>query len=268
MKPAWAWAWAWAWIALAALASVPAARAASVEIHPAGTAVPENLLRLELRFDRPQPLPFDVERLKLLDGDGLEIRHALLDMALPDAEGRRITVLLDPGRVKTGVGPNLEAGRALTQGSTVSLSVAAAKTGAEADAQTDESPVVKTWHVTAAVSHPLQPALWQLSSPRRGTRDELSVDLRTPISSVGERLIAVLDGRGRRVDGVATLADGDATWRFKPSRPWATGRHRLVTHPELEDPAGNRSCAAFEATNLSASRCDGATLDFTPKDAR
>jgi hypothetical protein len=244
-------------VALVALAGMAFAQAAPVEIHPAGPEVPENLLRFELRFDRPQRLPFDVERLKLLDGDGLEVQHALLDVALPDADGRRITVLLDPGRVKTGVGPNLDAGRALKAGATISLRVRGG--------DVDVSPAVKTWRVTAAVAQPLQPELWQLSPPRRGTRDALSVDLRTPISSVGERLIAVLDGRGRRVEGTATLGDGDTTWRFKPTRPWATGRHRLMTHPGLEDPAGNRRCAAFEAPLQSAANCEGASLAFTPK---
>lgn len=246
-------------VALMAMVALPLARAASVEIHPAGPAVPENLLRVELRFDRPQRLPFDVERLTLLDGDGLEIRHALLDVALPDASGRRITVLLDPGRVKTGVGPNLDAGRALKAGATVSLRVL--------DGDADASPVVKTWRVTTAVSHPLQPELWQLNPPRRGTRDTLDVDLRMPISSAGDRLIAVLNGQGRRVAGTVTLDDGDATWRFKPSRPWAMGLHRLVTHPWLEDPAGNRRCAAFEAPIQSAVACEGASLEFTPKGA-
>lgn len=251
--------WAWRWVGLVALAGLPLARADSVEIHPAGPAVPENLLRIELRFDRPQRLPFDVERLTLFDGEGREIRHALLDMALPDADGRRITVLLDPGRVKTGVGPNLEAGRALKAGATVSLRVA----GGDGDPST----AVKTWRVTAAVSQALQPQLWRLDAPRRGTRDPMSVDLRAPISSASEGLIAVVDRQGRRVAGRVSLADGDATWRFDPALPWVSGRHRLVIHPGLEDPAGNRSCAAFEAPIGSTLTCDGASVEFTPKGA-
>jgi len=243
-------------VALASLAAACVAHAAAVDIHPAGPEVPENLLRFELRFDRPQPLPFDVERLKLLDADGREIRHALLDVALPDAAGRRIAVLLDPGRVKSSVGPNLDAGRALKEGTAISLHVA--------DGDAGMPPAVKTWRVTAAVSQPLRPEQWRLHPPRRGTRDALSVDLRTPISSVGERLIAVLDGHGRRVAGIATLAEGDATWRFKPTQPWTTGPHRLVTHPGLEDLAGNRRCAAFEAPLRDAATCDGASLPFTP----
>lgn len=242
-------------VALASLAA-PCVAHATVDIHPAGPEVPENLLRFELRFDRTQPLPFDVDRLKLLDAEGREIPHALLDVALPDADGRRIAVLLDPGRVKTGVGPNLDAGRALKEGAAISLHVA----GVDADA----TPAVRTWRVTAAVSNPLKPEQWRVRPPRRGTRDALSVDLRSPISSVGEQLIAVLDTRGRRVEGTATLVDGDRTWRFKPTRPWTSGHHRLVTHPGLEDLAGNRRCAAFEAPLRHANTCDGASLSFTP----
>lgn len=244
-------------VMLGALAGTALAWADSVEIHPAGPAVPENLLRFELRFDRRQPLPFDVERVKLLDGDGVEIPHALLDVALPDADGRRITVLLDPGRVKTGVGPNLAAGRALKRGSTISLRVM--------DRGAVTSPTVKTWRVMAPVSQPLRPELWRFTLPRQGTRDELLIDMRSPISSVGERLIAVLDGHENRLEGTVTLDDGDARWRFRPARRWTAGPHRLVTHPGLEDPAGNRRCAAFEAPLQSAVRCEGASLPFTPK---
>ena len=104
-----------------ALASPFAARAASVEIRPAGPTIPANLLRFELRFERPQPLPFEPGRLTLRDADGREIAGALLDLALPSADGRRVTVLMDPGRVKSGAGPNRDAGRALQEGASVSL---------------------------------------------------------------------------------------------------------------------------------------------------
>jgi hypothetical protein len=87
------------------------------------------------------------------------------------------------------------------------------------------------------------------------------------ISPVGEALIAVLDGHGRRVEGTTSLAEGDATWRFTPSHPWAAGKHRLVTHPDLEDPAGNRRCAAFEASIRLTATCEGTSLAFTPTSA-
>jgi len=246
---------------LGVLAGLSVARAATVEIHPAGPTVPENLLRIELRFAQPQRLPFDVQRLKLTDARGEEIENALLDLTLPSADGRRITVLMDPGRVKSGVGPNLDAGRALRAGDVVRLRID--------DDAVGRSPVVKQWRVASAVSHPIEAAAWRLTAPRAGSRDPLIVDLREPISSSGEGLIAVLDPSGRPVRGTTALGGADAVWRFTPFRPWSSGRHSVVTHPELEDPAGNRRCAPFEQLRGSKVRCDtGAAVEFVPTSSR
>jgi hypothetical protein len=224
--------------------------AGAVEIHPAGPEVPENLLRIELRFDRPQRLPFDSRRLALLDARGDEIPRALLDLTLPSSDGRRLTVLLDPGRVKRDVGPNVDAGRALVAGETVSLRVL--------DEPPGRAPTVKTWHVAPALSRPLEVEAWRWRPPRAGSREALVVDLRAPISSTGEVLIAVLDGSGRRVAGRTALGPNDAQWRFVPAKPWRREAYRVVAHPDLEDPAGNRRCAAFETLRASAIRCEEA----------
>lgn len=231
------------------------AAAAAVEVHPAGPAVPENLLRIELRFAQPQRLPFAVDRVKLLDAQGVPLEGALLDLALPGADGRRVSVLMDPGRVKRGAGPNRDAGRALQAGDTVRLVV--------------EDRVVKMWAVTEAVSHALRPDAWQFEAPRAGSRQALVVDLREPISSTGESLIAVVDAAGRRIRGQAALSHGDAVWTFRPAQPWRQGLHQLVLHPELEDPAGNRRCAAFEQVRASEVRCDTPlALPFEPLGGR
>lgn len=248
-------------VSLAILAAASSVQAGSVEIHPAGPTIPENLLRFELRFAQAQPLPFDVDRLKLLDANGQPIDNALLDLALPSSDGRRITVLMDPGRVKTGVGPNLDAGRALHAGDTVSLRVEDRVAGGAA--------VVKVWHVIAASSVRLDPAAWQVTEPRAKSRDPLIVDLRGPVSSSGEALIAVLDAGGRPVRGKTALASGDAVWRFTPLRPWRSGAHQLVVHPDLEDPAGNRRCAAFEQLRGSAATCNDLTsIPFAARSVR
>lgn len=239
------------WLQVASAATV------AVEIHPAGSTIPENLLRIELRFREPQPIPFDARRVQLVDSAGIPLSNSLLDLALPDAEGRRITVLLDPGRVKTDVGPNLSAGRALQEGSTVRLMVASASP--------DERPVFKQWTVTSIDAEVLRPELWHFRVPRARTHDALVVNMHQPISSAGDRYIAVRDAAGLRVPGRISLEEGDTLWRFKPTRRWQLGSYALVTHPDLEDPAGNRSCAAFEQMRASQVRCDvGVEIPFRP----
>lgn len=230
--------------------AVLSALAAPVDVHPSGATVPENLLRIELRFAVPQDQPFDVDRLRLVDADGVAIDAAFLDLALRNADGRRITVSMNPGRVKTGVAPNVARGRALHAGSTVRLVL-------------DGDPVAaKTWIVTAPRSVGPRPADWTVASPRAGTRDALAVRLHDPISASAEAFIAVRDAAGRRVAGHTRLGDGDTTWWFRPDARWRAGAFAVVTHPELEDPAGNRVCSAFEQPSLRAVQCESVSVGF------
>jgi hypothetical protein len=53
--------------------------------------------------------------------------------------------------------------------------------------------------------------------------------------------------------------DAETVWRFVPEVPWIAGRYALVTHPDLEDAAGNRACSPFEAIEASRARCDQET---------
>ena len=246
---------------IVALACGQGVGAAPVEVHPAGSSVPENLLRIELRFAQPQRLPFDIDRVRLLDAIGAPIRDALLDLTLPSADARRVTLLMNPGRVKTGVAPNLAMGRALHAGAAVRLVIGDPSDGSHA--------VVKDWIVTASEPAGPRPERWRVSAPRVRTREALVVALGAPISSAAEGLIAVSDCAGRRVSGRTTLSDGDSVWRFTPDAPWQKGAHAVVVHPDLEDPAGNRRCAAFEQPHASEARCDaGVTIPFQPADTR
>jgi hypothetical protein len=169
---------------------------------------------------------------------------------LPSADGRRVTILMHPGRVKAGVGLNVMHGRALHVGKRVSFVI---------DHPALAHPLRKTWTVTASDSQPLQPEQWRFQAPRLHSRDTLSIHMEQPISSSAEALIAIRDAQGERVAGRISLAHGETVWRFTPSHPWRAGAYAIVTHPDLEDPAGNRACAAFERVRASAVRCDAET---------
>jgi hypothetical protein len=242
-----------------ALVFVPALVAATpVEIHPAGPSVPENLLRIELRFKEPQRLPFNVHRVMLLGAAGVPLRDAFLDLALPSADAKRITILMNPGRVKSGVGPNVALDRSLRAGERVRLVVE--------DAQHHALPVSNEWLVTPFLADGPRPPHWQVHAPRMHSRDPLRVSLNAPISSTGEGWIAVRDDMGKRVRGRAALANGDTVWRFIPDLPWRPAFYAVVAHPDLEDPAGNRSCAAFEQARASDAACEeGSAIPFKPR---
>ena len=226
----------------------------SVQVYPSGPTVPENLLRIELRFSEPLRTPLRIEQVHLADSNGVEIKDAFLDLPLPSPDGRRLTILFDPSRVKTGVGANLVLGRALHAGESVTLTI---------DHPALAKPIRKTWLVTAFDAESPQPALWTFDAPRMGSRTPLVLHLDKPISSTAEDLIAIRGSDGQRLSGNAHLENGETVWRFVPARPWRAGSYAVVTHPDLEDAAGNRPCSPFEVSVTKDVRFgSGAVLPF------
>jgi len=242
--------------AAAASACLAAAGAAALppgSVTPSGAVVPENLLRIELHLRHPLPHPLAMDHVRLLAANGEPLADALLDLPLPDHDGRTITLLLDPARVKTGVGANRAMGRALHAGDEVELVV---------DDPQLALPLRKRWQVGPSVARAVTASPLERDPPRAGTRAPITVALGAPLTASGVSLIAVRGPDGRRVDGAASLGAGETTWTFRPARAWSAGTHALVLHPRLEDVAGNRPCAPFEARDLSDVRCDGAERAF------
>jgi len=229
----------------------------SPAIFPSGPTVPENLLRVELRLVQPLRSPPSMDKVRLIDQLGREIDDAFLDLPLLSADGKRVTLLLHPGRVKSGVGPNLRWGRALKVGSVVTLSI---------DDFASAVHLRRTWQVTSRETTVPKPSDWTLDLPPAGSRAALTVHLKKPVSSTAESLIAVRGPDGARIDGAPLLADGETTWRFVPTSPWNPGQFALMTNPDMEDLAGNRAWAPFEVSPSSRADCDKGTV--TPFEIR
>jgi hypothetical protein len=235
------------------LALAGAAAAAAATITPSGYEVPANLLRIEVHFERPMP-GIAPQAITLRDGAGKPIAGALLDIVLPDADERTLIVLMQPGRVKHGLGPNLAAGPVLHEGEQISVEVADSRL---------PHPLIRHWRVGAAVERQLAPAAWRVLAPAPRSKAPLVLVMPSAVNAGAAALIAVADENGRRVAGSARMGAGETEWRFQPAAPWQPGSYQVRVHPELEDPAGNRLCAAFEARLQSRRACDqGATVGF------
>ncbi|USX27012.1 hypothetical protein NHH73_01545 [Oxalobacteraceae bacterium OTU3CINTB1] len=231
---------------LLALALAPGPVLADATVTPSGPTVAENLLRIELHLDRPLAAPLDMGRVVLFDSAGAPIRDAFLDLPLPDRSGRTVALLLHPGRIKSGVGPNVALGPALRSGQFVTLRIDDPQVG---------PPLERRWLVTAPLRQRIDPAQWTVQAGRRGGRQPLRVHVPAALDGTAAAQIAVQGPNGRRLPGVATLAAGEREWRFTPTRRWRSGSYLLRIHPRLEDPQGNRLCSAFEQAGQSAQLC-------------
>ena len=200
-----------------------------------------------------------IDQLALLDSDEREIDSPFLDLPLPSADGRRVAILLHPGRVKSGLQANLRLGRALQRAEKVTLVIRHPELGPE---------VRKEWEVTASDIEPPQPERWTFEPPREGTLDPVVVQLDGPVSSTAESQIAIAGPDRERVAGMAHLEAGETLWRFTPTQPWRASRYAVVVLPDLEDTAGNRPGALFEGIGASRVRSEAAILAFPVRATR
>lgn len=200
-------------------------------VFPSGPEVPENLLRISIQFDQaPGGAALDHLALRLANGGILQ--HAFYPQPLWSPDGRRLTVLLDPARVKLGLAAHRRFGRPLHRGECVDLLL--------------HGNTIKHWCVTAENDVSPTPARWHRGSIVPGSEQPLQVEFGVPIDVQSKELIAVADPLGRRVGGASELVDHETRWRFTPDRPWGKGPYQLVVSGALEDAAGNSVTQTFE----------------------
>jgi hypothetical protein len=182
--------------------------------------------------------------LKRADGTEVTSPFLTLETELWDATQTRATLLLDPGRIKQGVGPNTAAGAPLVPGEQYQVVVAGTMQSAAGKALGTDAKL--SFRSGPPERRPITPDSWQILAPEAGSRAPLTVAF-DRIMDVGSalRLLSLRDSTGSPVRGrIATDGGG---WSLSPESPWQPGRHTLVIDPELEDVSGNTIAAPFDA---------------------
>ena len=84
-------------------------------VYPDGPELPANLLKIYLHFSGPMRRGEAYRRARLLDGSDARVEGAFLeiDPELWNPERTRLTLLIDPGRIKRGLVPHEELGPVL-----------------------------------------------------------------------------------------------------------------------------------------------------------
>lgn len=233
-------------IALLAFSLAALAAEVSAEIYPAGSTLPANVLRLHVIEDGAAALRLD--DVRLTDQSGAQVAGAFLDLLLPSRDGTGVTLLFHPGRVKSGLRANVTAGRVARPGDMLTLTIGPSES--------------RTWRIVAAETTPIPIESWQIERPDVDTQDALLVHLGRAVDALAANRIALARAGGTRVDGVGRLLPGETVWRFVPDSPWQLGSYALRVHPDLEDVAGNRICAPFEAVDLASEVCIEGRIEF------
>jgi hypothetical protein len=229
-------------------ASTPAEPTTFVtEIRPTAPEVPRNLLRLYVSFSAPMATGHAHRHVSLVDGSGLALTDALLpsEEELWDTGRRRLTLLLDPARIKRGLVSHRETGYPLRAGSRVTFAVDAAFPDAHGAPMTGGAE--RRYQVGGDERRHVDPAAWTLAVPEGGTATALVVRFARPMDhGLLGRCLRVAGPDGCPVDGSAGAGPGELSWQLSPARPWVPGPHQLLVDPILEDLAGNSLIRVFD----------------------
>jgi sugar phosphate isomerase/epimerase len=211
-------------------------------------AIPENTLRLYVRFSRPMRRGEGLKHVHLTAADGTPVVEPFLDLAeeLWNPAGDRLTLLFDPGRVKRDLAPRELLGPILEDGKRYTLTVDAA--WPDSNGFPLGEAFTQTFNAWPADRDPIDPAQWSVvPNPEGGSLTvqfekildpylaESSLTLR---DAAGAEQAAHFSGTARLPICVVSLRDSPLS--FPP------GDYTLVVNPLLEDFCGNRVGRAFE----------------------
>jgi hypothetical protein len=202
-----------------------------VLVQPSAAQVPANLLRISVVFAAPIEGAV-LTRIALSHADGRALQEPFLQQELWSPDGKVLTLLLHPGRVKTGLVAREQWGPIVSDGDDVVLSL-------------DGRPI-KLWHIGPVDANGPVASAWKLSRVRSGSRQPLVVTLDGPIDGRDVNYLAIVGAGDRLIGGQPQLRDGETTWTFMPDVAWEAGEYRLLVHGTLEDPSGNRLGGHFE----------------------
>ena len=217
----------------ALLASAPSTPRV-VSIEPSAAILPANTLKVYLLFDRPARGLVHQSALVLESGEGARVPDPFMDFGqeLWSPDGRRLTVLFDPGKVKRDVeGPAAEASP-LRPGVRYTLRFGS---------------VTHVFTAAAAERRPLTtPQSWKVTRPVR-PRGTIRIGFdRVMDPALLASQLRLEDDRGQAVAGSASVTDGDHVWRFTPKARWTGEAYVVVAGGALEDISGNRVGEALD----------------------
>lgn len=234
--------------------------AAVTEIYPSGDTLPENTLRFYIHFTVPmQPrVAFDYIKLRNASGEVDEATFMRFKQELWNEDRTRLTVLVDPGRIKREVATNVELGPALLSGQQYTLTIESG--WSSADGTSALSTFTKTFRVSNALRTRPDTNLWTSNAPCAGTREPLNINLDRPFDrSLLTRALRVETVTGDEVEGVSQVKGAEYIWSYTPMKPWPAKDMLLIANPTLEDVAGNNfrdlldHVASLQASDMAAS---------------
>jgi len=228
-----------------------------VSLTPSAAVWPENLLRFYLTFSAPMRIGEAWSHIRMLDAAGRPMGGMFveIDQELWDPKGQRLTVLLDPARIKRGLVDHINEGPPLAAGGRCTLEIDAYWRDAAGGLLAE--PFAKTVTIGPPIRAALDPAAWRLTPPA-GPGEPLVVDVPRPLDAALATRAFSVRRDGADVPCQVKLDREETRLLIWPQTPWTGGPHTLRADAVLEDICGNRIGRPFDIDRHDPAQGDAA----------
>lgn len=206
--------------------------------------VPANLLRFYVFFSAPMGLenPYDFIKIEDKEGNILVDPFVIVPEGLWNIDRTRLTLLLHPGRIKQGVGPNMTEGDILRAGNIYTLKIDSNWKGASGE------PLKASFSRPINASNPLRKAinvnLWALKA-EQNQFGILTIVTDHPLDQpLAKRMLFIRNKEGKILPSQVEFTSPEnirILWR-----PDGSKELELHIDPRLEDVCGNTPLYAFD----------------------
>lgn len=234
-----------------------------LHIYPSGDNIPENILRFYLVFSKPMSRGEVYDRVKVLDDNRKPVDQPFLEIddELWNEDQTRITLLIDPGRIKQEVKPRLDLGPVFMANKKYTLTIDGR--WPDANGVLLGNSIQKQYQVTKPQTKLADIADWKLTLPS-ATNHALTITLPTAIDEgIARRAITVHTDHGPAIPGDISLSQRETVWTWTPKTPLKPSSYVVRVAWSLEDPSGNAVNRPFEAEQLMKLDRDHATKSTT-----
>ena len=214
-------------------------RAEVIGIYPSQDSLPENLLKIHIKFSQPMGFGQSYQHINITE-NGIEVQPFLkLEAELWNYDRTVFTIWLDPGRIKRDLAPNILLGNPLTEGKNYRLTIKESwkdqmgrpmLQGSEktfiAGPRDEGLPAMDDWHIKA-------------------NRDSIRIEFNEAMDFLLIQHSVSLWQKDRKLK-LKTVVQDNMSVILIPGQQLEPGSYTLKVDSKLEDLAGNNFLRPFD----------------------
>lgn len=216
-------------------------------IYPSADTLPANILKFYISFHQSMQEGQALKHIALIDEQGNELPNTFLELdpELWNSEHTRLTLWINPGRVKRELGPNQELGPAIEAGKKYHLRINSGWKNLKGIPI--QEVFQKSFTATKADRQSPQPENWKLNLPKAASQMPLTIDFFESLDyALLQNSLHIFYENGMEIQGAFQLGKKEQSLLFTPDRAWQAGKYQLTIESKLEDLAANNLNRLFD----------------------